>query len=73
MVKAEYYSPDGSLIKTLRNNIIVQEKGCWRVNEAVMDNSLLKRTTTIKVMKRQIDGELPANVFSKTFLEEKGR
>jgi len=73
VVRVEYYSPEGMLIKTLHNSTIVEEQGCWRVNEAKIENSLLKRSTMMKVKKRQIDSDLPANVFSKTFLEEKGR
>jgi outer membrane lipoprotein-sorting protein len=73
VVRVEYYSPEGSLIKNQLNNAIVEEKGCWRVCDAKIENILLKRSTTIKIIKRQIDTVIPANVFSKTFLEEKGR
>jgi len=73
VTRVEYYSPEGSLIKTQRNSGIVEEKGCWRVNEARMENLLLKRSTIFTTTKRQLDGDVPASVFTKTFLEEKSR
>lgn len=73
VARVEYYSPEGSLIKTQQNGTIVEEKGCWRVNEAKMDNVLLKRSTVLKITKRRLDSDVPASVFTKTFLEEKSR
>lgn len=65
----EYYSKGGSLIKTQTNEQVrVDNDGRWRVDQVELENHQLKRKTTMKIVERKIDRNIPRETFSKKFL-----
>lgn len=67
--RIEYYSKGGSLIKTQANTRVkVDQGGRWRVDQVELENHLLKRKTTMKIVDRRLDQNISTEVFSKKFL-----
>ncbi len=74
IVKIDFFDKNGQLIKTLTNeNITVNKNGLWRADKMIIDNKLLKRKTLMTITDRQLNGKLPANVFTKDFLNSERR
>lgn len=67
--KIEYYAKGGTLIKTQTNmQVALDRRGRWRVDQVELDNHLLKRKTTMKIVERKVDQNISPEVFSKKFL-----
>ena len=49
-------------------DIHMSAEGIWRANRIEVDNLHLGRTTTIGIVKRQIDSRLLADIFTKGFM-----
>lgn len=67
--KIEYYAKGGSLVKTQANTRVKADQGGrWRVDQVELENHLLKRKTTMKIIDRKLDQSISSEVFSKKFL-----
>lgn len=74
IVKMEYYSKDGRLLKSQTNSrIITHEGGMWRTEQVEVKNILLNRQTVMKVTERVLNPTLTGDIFSVRFLESKQR
>jgi hypothetical protein len=72
LVKTEYYTKNGSLIKVqVNSHIKIDTSGRWRADETEVENLLLKRKTTMKTIDRKIDLAMSQEVFSRKFLSSK--
>ena len=70
--RIEYYNTKKDLLKIQYNQKIqITKNGRWRVNQVKIKNTILSRCTTIKIIKRQVNVDLPLNIFSKRFLLKK--
>ncbi|OPY17302.1 MAG: hypothetical protein A4E69_00034 [Syntrophus sp. PtaB.Bin138] len=72
--KIEYYAKGGTPIKTQTNTrVTVDRRGRWRVDQVELDNHLLKRKTTMKIVERKVDQNISPEVFSRKFLTGRKR
>ena len=72
IVKTEYYSKDGRLLKSQTNSrTITHEGGMWRAEQVEVKNILLNRQTAMKVIERVLNPTITGDIFSVRFLESK--
>lgn len=72
--KMEYYGKEGKLLKIQMNKDITRlDNGLWRTDSIDVNNLLLNRRTSLRVLDRQLNGNLSAEIFSVKFLETKRR
>ena len=70
MTTLEYYGKNGELLKTQTNSrIVILGNNIWRPNLIEVNNLLLKRRTVVDIGSRDLNTEIPQNVFTKDFLE----
>lgn len=70
--KMEYYGKNGKLLKIQTNNdITLSDNGLWRTDCIEVNNLMLNRRTSLRVIDRQLNSNLPAEIFSVRFLETK--
>lgn len=74
IVKMEYYSKGGLLLKSQTNSRITTHKGgTWRAEQVEVKNLMLNRQTAMRVIERVLNPTLTRDIFSVRFLESKRR